>query len=111
MKRYCLTLDLKDDPVLIAEYRRHQLPERAWPEVAAQACEQGILREEIYLLGTRLVMLLETTDGFSWERKCGADRDNPKIQAWETMMWEYQQPLTQSKSNEKMGSDGKDLLH
>jgi hypothetical protein len=30
-KRYCLTLDLKDDPALIAEYRRYH--QKIWPEI------------------------------------------------------------------------------
>src|SRR5204863_7325079 len=30
-RRYCLTLDLKNDPKLIAEYKRYH--ERIWPEI------------------------------------------------------------------------------
>ena len=32
MKRYCLALDLKDDPALIAEYKRYH--EAGWPDEA-----------------------------------------------------------------------------
>ncbi len=38
-KRYCLTLDLKDDPNLIAEYRRHH--EKVWPEITKSIRDAG----------------------------------------------------------------------
>jgi hypothetical protein len=44
-------LDLKDDPALIAEYRRHH--EQIWPEVADSMRASGIVAAEIYLRGTR----------------------------------------------------------
>ena len=39
-KRYCLTLDLKDDPRLIAEYKKHH--ERVWPEILESIKSSGI---------------------------------------------------------------------
>jgi L-rhamnose mutarotase len=48
---------------------------------------------EIYLRGTRLVMIMEVTPGFSFEAKAAADRANPAVQAWETLMWTFQQAL------------------
>ena len=56
-RRYCLTLDLKDDPKLIAEYKGYH--EKIWPEVTASLKASGIHDAEIYLLGTRLFMILE----------------------------------------------------
>ena len=35
VKRYCRTLDLRDDPKLIAEYRRRHSQAEIWPEVIA----------------------------------------------------------------------------
>ena len=32
-KRYCQTLDLKDDPELISEYRKRHTENEAWPEI------------------------------------------------------------------------------
>ncbi len=52
-RRYCLTLDLQDDPRLIAEYRRYH--ERVWPEITQSIRDSGIEDMEIYLLGTRAV--------------------------------------------------------
>jgi L-rhamnose mutarotase len=98
-RHYCLTLDLKDDPQLIAEYKRHH--ERIWPEITASLKESGIEDAEIYLLGTRLFMILQVNDEFSFEAKAEADRENPKVREWEELMWKYQSPLPQAKAGEK----------
>lgn len=58
-KRYCLTLDLVDDPELIAYYRRLHTPEEIWPEIPAGIREVGVTVMDIYLLGNRLFMILE----------------------------------------------------
>jgi L-rhamnose mutarotase len=99
MTRYCLTLDLKDDPKLIAEYRRHH--ERIWPEIATSIKDSGIEDLEIYLRGTRLFMIMEVNESFSFERKAKSDRDNPKVKEWEQLMWKFQQPLARAKPGEK----------
>jgi len=98
-RRYCLTLDLKDDPELIREYRRHH--EAVWPQVQDSLCQAGILDLELYLLGTRLMMILEVAPTFSFEEKARIDRDNPKVQEWEQLMWNFQQPLPGTKPGEK----------
>ena len=98
-KRYCLTLDLEDDPALIAEYRRHH--EKIWPEITASIKDAGIVVMEIYLLGTRMFMIMEVNERFSFDAKAGADRANPKVREWEELMWKFQQPLPAAKPGEK----------
>jgi L-rhamnose mutarotase len=98
-RRYCLTLDLKDDPKLIAEYTRYH--EKIWPEITASLKASGIQDAEIYLLGTRLFMILEVEGRFSLEAKAKADRENPKVREWEELMWKFQKPLPQAKPGEK----------
>jgi L-rhamnose mutarotase len=99
MPRHCLTLDLKDDPDLIAQYKAYHAA--VWPEINASSLAAGITRMEIYLLGNRLFMIMETDDSFSFEAKAAADLANPSVQAWETLMWKYQAPLPQAKPGEK----------
>jgi L-rhamnose mutarotase len=99
MRRYCLTLDLKDDPQLIAEYEKHH--RKIWPEITASIRESGIEDMEIYLLGTRMFMIMEVSESFSFEEKAAADRENPKVQEWEQLMWKFQQALPQAKAGEK----------
>jgi L-rhamnose mutarotase len=98
-RRYCLTLDLKDDPKLIAEYKRYH--ERIWPEIRKSIRDSGIEDLEIYLLGTRMFMIMEVNDKFSFAAKASADRANPKVEEWENLMWKFQQPLPQAKPGEK----------
>jgi len=98
-KRYCLTLDLKDDPKLIAEYRRYH--KKIWPEITQSIRDAGILDMEIYLLGTRMFMVMEVDERFSFERKAKADAANPKVREWEELMWKFQKPLPGVKPGEK----------
>lgn len=97
--RYCLTLDLKDDPNLITTYKRYH--EQIWPEITQSIKESGIEDMEIYLFGNRLFMIMEVDERFSFAAKAAADRNNPKVQEWETLMWKFQQPLPQAKQGEK----------
>ncbi len=98
-KRYCLALDLKDSPQLIQEYKRHH--QNVWLEITKSIRDAGIEDMEIYLLGTRLFMIMEVSDRFSLEEKALADRSNPKVQDWEAIMWKFQQPLPQARPGEK----------
>ena len=98
-RRFCLTLDLKDDPKLIAGYKRYH--EHIWPEIAESLRDSGIENAEIYALGTRMFMILEVNDRFSFEEKARMDAANPKVQEWEQLMWKFQQALPQAKPGEK----------
>lgn len=98
-RRYCLALDLKDDPDLIAEYERHH--ESVWPEITRSIRDAGIEDMEIYRLGNRLFMVMEVSDDFSFEAKAAADRADPRVQEWESLMWKYQQPLPMAKPGDK----------
>lgn len=98
-RRYCLTLDLKDDLKLIAEYKRYH--QKIWPEITKSIRDAGIKNMEIYLRGTRLFMIMDVGEQFSFERKADADRGNPKVQEWEALMWKFQQPLPGARPGEK----------
>lgn len=101
MKTYYFALDLYDDPALIAEYKRwHQL-DTIWPEVLEQVMMPGILSEEIYLAGDRLLLVLTTSDEFSLETKAAADAASAIMQKWEELMWKYQKPLPCAKPGQK----------
>ncbi len=99
MKRYSLTVDLKEDPQLIAEYEDYH--REIWPEIKKSILEAGITDMQIFRLGNRLFMIMETDDSFSFERKAVLDEANLKVQEWEQLMWKFQQPLPGSKPGEK----------
>jgi L-rhamnose mutarotase len=98
-RRFCLTLDLKDDPKLIAEYKRYH--EKVWPEIVDSIKDSGIEDMEIYLLGTRMFMIMDVNDSFSFDKKAKSDKQNAKVQEWEELMWRFQQALPKSKPGEK----------
>jgi L-rhamnose mutarotase len=66
-------LNLKNSPKLIAEYRKVHSREKAWPEIRAGIRSVGILEMEIYILGSRLFMIVETPLDFDWETAMGTD--------------------------------------
>jgi len=99
MPRYALALDLKDDPAVIAGYEAHH--RAVWPEILRSIHGSGIERMEIYRLGNRLFMVMETNDVFSFEAKAAADAANPTVQEWEALMGTYQQALPTVRSGEK----------
>ena len=90
-RRFCLTLDLKDDPRLIAEYKRYH--EKVWPEITKSLKDAGVVDMEIHLLGTRMFMIMEVDSEFSFAKKAEMDLANPKVREWEELMGRFQNPL------------------
>ena|SRR4026208_2215600 len=99
MLRYCLALDLKDDPRLIAGYEAYH--KNVWPEIIKSIKESGIEVLDIYRTGNRMFMIIEAIDNFSFEKKGAMDAANPKVQEWEDLMWRFQQALPWAKPGEK----------
>ena len=91
MRRYCLTLDLKDDPNAIAEYKRYHVA--IWPEIRQSLFDSGVIAMEIYLLGTRMFMIMDVGESFSLSAKQAADQANAKVREWESLMQTFQQQL------------------
>ena len=101
VKRYVQTMDLKDDPELIAEYKRRHSQTEAWPEILAGIREVGILDMQIFILGTRLVMIVETPMDFEWDRAMARLATLPRQQEWEDYMAIFQQCAEGATSDEK----------
>lgn len=99
MNTHCFALDLKDDELLIEQYKEHH--RKVWPEIVKSIKESGIKRLDIYCVGNRLFMIMEVTSSFSFEKKVQADASNIKVQEWEALMWKYQQALPIAKEGEK----------
>ena len=90
VKRYCQTLDLRDNPELIAEYRRRHSKEHIWKEVMEGIRQVGILEMEIYLLGTRLFMIVETPLDLECDSAMTLLGNMPRQAEWEEYMSEFQ---------------------
>ncbi len=101
VKRYCQTLDLRNNQDLIAEYRRRHRKEDFWAEIKAGIREVGILEMEIYLLGARLFMIVETPLDFDWDEAMARLAQLPRQQEWEDYMAIFQAVKPGATSNEK----------
>jgi L-rhamnose mutarotase len=99
--RLYYALDLKDDPASITEYERWHRPENIWPEIVDSIRAAGIRDLEIFRAGNRLVMVIDAPEDFSSDAKAAADAADPRVQAWEALMLQFQQPLPFAKPGEK----------
>jgi L-rhamnose mutarotase len=88
--RTVLAVDLNGPAPAIDAYKAHH--QRVWPEVLASLRHVGIQRMDIYLLGRRLVMVLETDDPDF--RRCFAAHaaSSPRVAEWEALMRSLQVP-------------------
>ncbi len=98
-KRHCFALDLKNDAELISAYKKHH--KNVWPEIIKSIKDSGIIALDIYLVDNRLFMIMDVSEEFSFEIKAKADKNNPKVQEWEMLMWDYQQALPIAKKGKK----------
>lgn len=99
--RYCLALDLKNDPALIERYEAWHAPGAVPSPVIRSIREADILDMQIWRIENRLFMIMETGPGFSPDAKAAADMASEDVQAWERLMWEFQQPLPSAAEGEK----------
>lgn len=99
--RYCRTMDLRDDPQLIAEYRRRHADGNAWPEILRGIRQVGILEMEVYILGTRLVMIIEAPASLDLDKAMAELATLPRQQEWEDYMSIFQNSRPGSTSAEK----------
>ncbi len=100
-KRYCQTLQLKDDPQLIEEYKYWHRSENAWKEVITGIEEVGILEMEIYISGNILFMIVEVSDDFDWNKQMAKLATLPRQAEWEEFVSKYQKTTAQASSDEK----------
>ena len=91
MNRFCLALDLVNDPILIDQYIKHH--NNVWPEIIDSIKDSGILDMQIFHVADRLFMIIEVEDDFSFEKKNKMDGQNPYVIKWEELMSSYQKSL------------------
>jgi len=101
MQQLAFALDLKDDPAAIAEYEAWHQHDRIWPAIIDSLKSSGLTELRIFRTGTRLFLLIEAPDDFSLEAKARADAASPDVQAWERLMWQFQQALPWAQRNQK----------
>ena len=100
-KRYCKTLTLQDDPQLINEYKKVHTPGSTWPEITQGMIEVGILDMEIYIMGTRLFMIMDTKAEFDHDRAMAELAAKPRQSEWEAFVSRFQKTSSEATADEK----------
>ena len=99
MKRYCQTLSLVDDEELIEKYV--EAHSHVWPEIIEGQRQVGILDMQIYRRGTRLFMIMDTTDEFDFQRDMARLSTLPRQAEWEAYVAQFQGCSAEARSDEK----------
>ena len=101
VKRYCQTMDLKNDPELIDKYKEAHDRYHSWPEIREGIKAVGILEMEIYILDNHLFMIVETPVDFDWDSAMAKLATLPRQAEWEDYVAMFQQCKPGSTSDEK----------
>jgi len=88
MKRFCQTLELVDNPEMIEKYVEAHA--HVWPIIQEEMKQVGILDMQIYRLGTRLFMIMDTVDGFDFVKDNERLSKMPKQAEWEAYVAQFQ---------------------
>jgi len=100
-KRYCKTMELRNDPELIKAYKKAHAQGAAWPEITKGMIEVGIIDMEIYLLGTKLFMIMDTVAGFNHEEAMAKLAVKPRQSEWEAYMSQFQDTSAEASADQK----------
>ena len=100
-KRFVQTMELKDDTELIREYRKAHDKAHFWHEIEEGIKQVGILEMEIYILGNRLVMIVDAPVDFSWDEAMQRLATLPRQEEWEKHVAAFQQCVADATSDQK----------
>ena len=101
LKRYVQFLEISDDPELMKQYRKWHSEEHHWKEIRDGIRQVGILEMEIYMLGNKLVMIVDTPADFQWEEAMNRLATLPRQAEWEAFVSKFQGCAADARSDEK----------
>lgn len=101
VKRYCQTMELKNDAELIRRYREAHDKAHFWDEIKEGIMAVGILEMEIYLLGNRLFMIVDAPLDFNWDEAMARLATLPRQQEWEEYVAMFQDCDANATSDQK----------
>ncbi|MBN1950013.1 MAG: L-rhamnose mutarotase [Bacteroidales bacterium] len=100
-KRYCKSMELRNEAHLIREYKQVHAKGEAWPEITQGMKEVGILDMEIYLLGTSLFMIMDTVPDFDHDKAMAELAEKPRQKEWEAYVSKFQDTSPESTASQK----------
>jgi len=101
IKRYVQFLEISNDPELIAQYRKWHSEEYNWKMIRDGIREVGILEMEIYILGNRLVMIVDAPVDLDWAEAMNRLATLPRQAEWEAFVAKFQGCSADARSDEK----------
>src|SRR3712207_2678777 len=101
VKRYVQTMNLRNNPELIAQYREAHSNEKMWREILQGIREVGILEMEIYILGCQLVMICDLPASVDWNEAMTRLTTLPRQAEWEAHVAQFQGCDADATSDEK----------
>ena len=97
--KYVFTVNLKDEPGIVETYRRHH--REVWPDVQTSLRQSGVEHMDIYLLGRRLVMVVEMRDEVDYRSVFRSHASSsPRVAEWERLMKSLQEPPAEARAGE-----------
>lgn len=100
-KRFVQTMELKDDSELIKKYKEAHDKEHFWDEIKQGIQAVGILEMEIYILGNRLMMIVDAPLDFDWDTAMAKLATLPRQEEWEKHVAEFQDCAADATSDQK----------
>ena len=94
-------MELLNDPTLIDAYKKAHGKGAAWPEITQGMKEVGIIDMEIYLLGTKLFMIMDTTADFDHDKAMTELALKPRQSEWEAHMSQFQDSSVEATADQK----------
>lgn len=99
--RFCKTMELRNDATLIEAYKKAHAKGAAWPEITQGMKDVGILDMEIYLLGTKLFMIMDTVADFDHDKAMAVLATKPRQSEWEAHMAQFQDASADASADQK----------
>jgi len=100
-KRYCKTMELRNDAKLIEAYKKAHAKGASWPEITQGMRDVGILDMEIYLFGTKLFMIMDTVPDFNHAEAMSLLAAKPRQSEWEAHMAQFQDSSAEATADQK----------
>lgn len=100
-KRYVQFLELASDEDALREYKKWHSKEHHWKEIRDGIRQVGILEMEIYILGRRLVMIVDAPLDFDWTTSMNRLATLPRQAEWEAFVSQFQGCSPDATSDQK----------
>lgn len=110
IKRFVWTLLLQEDEELIEEYKEVHSMGKAWPEITNNMKTVGVKDMEIYLSGTRAILIMDTILDFDLNEVGPKWQKLPREEEWQSYVAKFQKTDPESSIQEKW-QDMKPLLN